>query len=388
MSRRPAAWLAAAFFAATLGQPLHADFAAVDPVPAATLLLPYFEVDLDDVNGESTSFRVANSSPLPVIAHVVLWTDWAIPTFGFEIYLDGNGAVDVDLREVFAGRLPAPVPFVLAARTSGGGIPFDPCSPPFLDIDEMQHLATSHSGLASPGFGNRCAGAAFGDGHARGFATVDVLEGCTNLLPTSASYFEDEAIVDDVLWGTFAQIDRSQGTSAGELLVPLEAVGFDPGFSFYTNIAASGGSDGREPLPPQWSAPFFDDPTRSTEVVVWRDPGESTVPQPCGTEPTWFPLTSGQVRLYDDGGSPVDVTAFEPFPLATNRVTVGASELPTPPGFTLGMIRLNLAALILEAAQTSGIFIPPAPQAYMWVLHHHGAGEAAAQAASTLVPPP
>jgi hypothetical protein len=115
-------------------------------VPASTLLLPYFEVDLDDVNGESTSFRVANSSPLPVIAHVVLWSDWAIPTFGFEIYLDGNGAVDVDLHEVFAGRLPAPVPFVFAARTSGG-IPIDPCSSPFLDIDEVQHLTSSHSGL-------------------------------------------------------------------------------------------------------------------------------------------------------------------------------------------------------------------------------------------------
>lgn len=46
--------------------------------PAATLLLPYFEIDLQ--NGEQTSlFTITNVSRYSQIAHVTLWTDCAFP---------------------------------------------------------------------------------------------------------------------------------------------------------------------------------------------------------------------------------------------------------------------------------------------------------------------
>ena len=44
--------------------------------PAATLLLPYFEVDLQ--NGDQTTlFTITNVSRYSQIAHVTIWTDWA-----------------------------------------------------------------------------------------------------------------------------------------------------------------------------------------------------------------------------------------------------------------------------------------------------------------------
>lgn len=45
--------------------------------PAATLLLPYFEVDLGGAPGSqrTTIFSVTNVSPLPQIARVTLWSD-------------------------------------------------------------------------------------------------------------------------------------------------------------------------------------------------------------------------------------------------------------------------------------------------------------------------
>src|SRR5688572_33507931 len=52
------------------------DSCDIGVTPAATLLLPYFEVDLDAANGsgETTLFTITNTSNLDQIAHVTLWT--------------------------------------------------------------------------------------------------------------------------------------------------------------------------------------------------------------------------------------------------------------------------------------------------------------------------
>ena len=46
-------------------------------MPAATLLLPYFDVDLDDPFNETTLITVVNVANFDRIAHVTLWTDRA-----------------------------------------------------------------------------------------------------------------------------------------------------------------------------------------------------------------------------------------------------------------------------------------------------------------------
>src|ERR1041384_5043915 len=91
---------------AVLSGPANALICTVDDVPAATLLLPYFEVDLDDPNGINTLFSINNASATAVLAHVVLWSDLSVPTFDFNIYLTGYDVQTVSIRDIFNGTVP------------------------------------------------------------------------------------------------------------------------------------------------------------------------------------------------------------------------------------------------------------------------------------------
>src|SRR5712691_1669776 len=69
------------------------DSCDIGTAPAATLLLPYFEVDLSSKPdlARTTVFSVTNVSPIPQIARVTVWTDWAYPVIGFSLFLTGYG---------------------------------------------------------------------------------------------------------------------------------------------------------------------------------------------------------------------------------------------------------------------------------------------------------
>src|SRR5262249_6781405 len=86
--------------------PIAAVVCTLDRVPAATLLLPYFEVDLDRPNGRTTLMSVVNASGQPRLAHVVLWTDLGVPTLTLDLFLTGYDVQTLNLRDLFAGRLP------------------------------------------------------------------------------------------------------------------------------------------------------------------------------------------------------------------------------------------------------------------------------------------
>ena len=62
-----------------LGGQAFAVFNAADPVPAATLLLPYFEVNLADcdtvASHVNTLFSINNASATAILAHVTVWSD-------------------------------------------------------------------------------------------------------------------------------------------------------------------------------------------------------------------------------------------------------------------------------------------------------------------------
>jgi hypothetical protein len=77
-------------------------------LPAATLLFPYFEVDLTSQSGDTATFTVTNVSPEERIAHVTLWTNRAYPVIDFNIYLTGYDVQSIDLRDVLMGRLGPP----------------------------------------------------------------------------------------------------------------------------------------------------------------------------------------------------------------------------------------------------------------------------------------
>ena len=111
--------------------PAAAVICTSDTVPAATLLLPYFEVDLNNPNGVTTLFSINNGSAQAVLTQVVIWSDLAVPVLGFHLYLTGYDTQAINLRDiVLNGNLPQ--------TASAGQDPNDTISPkgPFSqDID-------------------------------------------------------------------------------------------------------------------------------------------------------------------------------------------------------------------------------------------------------------
>ncbi len=82
--------------------PARAAVCDLEPVPAATLLLPYFEVGPD----VDTIFSIHNATPEATLALVTLWTDWGAPTIWFNVFFTGFDVVRIDLADVFEGDIP------------------------------------------------------------------------------------------------------------------------------------------------------------------------------------------------------------------------------------------------------------------------------------------
>src|ERR1051325_5133543 len=84
-----------------LGGQAFALIGTIDDVPAATLLLPYFEVDLNSAHGINTLFSINNASATAVLAHVTVWTDQSVPALDFDVYLTGYDVQTISLRDIF-----------------------------------------------------------------------------------------------------------------------------------------------------------------------------------------------------------------------------------------------------------------------------------------------
>src|SRR5438105_1162117 len=80
------------------------DTCDISVAPAATLLLPYFEVDFKSsaATARTTLFTITNVSYIPQIAHVVVWTDWSFPALDFNIFLTGYDVQPINLYDIFA----------------------------------------------------------------------------------------------------------------------------------------------------------------------------------------------------------------------------------------------------------------------------------------------
>ncbi len=90
-----------------LGGRAEATICTVDEVPAATLLLPYFQLDLSNPNGLTTLFSINNASATAVLAHVVVWSDLSVPVLDFNVYLTGYDVQSINLRDIIVnGALP------------------------------------------------------------------------------------------------------------------------------------------------------------------------------------------------------------------------------------------------------------------------------------------
>lgn len=271
------------------------DSCDISTAPAATLLLPYFEVDFSSVatSARTTLFTITNTSRLPQIAHVVLWTDWSFAALDFNIFLTGYDVQSINLYDIFQRGVIAPVSASLSGTSIsnaalspvgvGGPGGNQPNAVPAINTANPNH---NHSGTQSdvtnacvqlPGnlgqylldlqtvFTKGTAGTIIGAGcgsfhlggvhaNAIGYITVDVDSTCSTSLP-GPGYSGNEMLFDNVLIGDYQDVNPNSTTgnyAGGNPMVHIRAipeggpVGSNPGtnlpFTFYDRYNNGGNS--------------------------------------------------------------------------------------------------------------------------------------------------
>lgn len=251
--------------------------------PAATLLLPYFEVETTRhvSDAANTIFTVINTSRLPQIARVTIWSDYGYPVLWFNVYMTGYDVQPVSLYDVLAlGRLPQTTNNTPAGGRSASSNPVllaDSCSMPPGVSDPV--LASVRTMLTT---GVRDAGACrVGGSHANaaGYVTIDLVRSCSTLSPLDISYYSHVLAHDNVLTGDYEYVfpDRGRGNYAGGS--PLVHIKSTPAGSmrttFYDRFTPPGARtiDRRQPLPSMFAARFIQGGTTQfeTDLVIWRE---------------------------------------------------------------------------------------------------------------------
>jgi hypothetical protein len=359
-----------------------AEICTIDDVPAATLLLPYFEVDLNDPNGVTTLFSVNNASASAAVAHVTVWTDLSVPVLDFDIYLTGFDVQTMNMRDVVNGILPFTAddgadPGDTADPNDGisnqGDMSQDinfpgstgPCVAPSytpLGAGFVQgHLIPALTGNAS-NIAN-CVGVNYGDGIARGYVTVDSVTQCNLDFPSTPGYFTGVADFRNILWGDYFYVDTANNFAQGETLVHIEAcvpgngfigyVGNGAGhcpfgvgdFTFYSRYVGNTGVDQREGLASEFAVRYvqggaFDG---GTDYIVWRDSRSTDIvggPCPAENDFAWYPLNQELVVAFDEEENSEELcfttSDVSPptggqetcFPIEAGRYNVASSAVP------------------------------------------------------------
>lgn len=343
--RKRRLWLLSLAALVFLAGPAVAELCTIDAVPAATLLLPYFEVDLADPDGVDTLFSINNASNEPTVAHITLWGDWSRPTIAFNVFLTGYDVETFSLRDMFVGgNLPItshatndPMDLISPHGNNAqwDSDPDEPTNPLFPGCDANLPIGTNpvlvptppffadfigrirrgHTGQPMDGVGtDECVGADYGDNIARGYITIDNSVDCSLLFPNESGYFAAPGFDSKVnqLWGDWFIINGGSGMAQGDSLVHIEAdpsSGFAAGdYTFYGRYVDGLATDQREPLATTWAARYFNGGgfDGGTDLLVWRDSKCDTTAmsylcsdQPGNNGPPWFPLDETQVVAFD-----------------------------------------------------------------------------------------
>jgi hypothetical protein len=307
------------------------DSCDISVAPAATLLLPLFEVDLAAAAGagQTTVFTVTNVTAAPQIAHVTLWTDWAYPLLTFNLFLTGYDTQTINLYDVLVRDVVAPAgpgtsstnflvsphapqgsvgafsaplsnlsnPNILAEAVMEGGSCSGTKLPGVLPVDLMNAVRTAlTTGLYNPANvpGAGCGNARIGSTHAtaRGYVTIDVVNTCSTRLPDDREYIVQDLLFDNALTGDYEQLDADTTVgnfAAGNPMVHLRAIpeggaaGSDPGtslpYTFYDRTMAGSAPsfsqtfDRRQPLPSVFAARWIEGPVNGfqTNFTIWRE---------------------------------------------------------------------------------------------------------------------
>jgi hypothetical protein len=386
-----------------LAAPAMAVICTVDAVPAATLLLPYFEVDLNNPNGLTTLFSVNNASATAILVHVVMWSDLSVPVLDFNIYLTGYDVQSVNLRDIIVnGNMPQtasagqdPNDTISPKGQFSQDINFASCTgalpPPPLPSFFTAHLQAALTGKPSAILKGLCAGQALGDNIARGYITMDTVTNCSLRFPGDAGYFASggsgDATNQNVMWGDWFIVNSVQNFAEGGDLVHIEASATNPAtstagrYTFYGRYDAWTAVDNREPLATEFAARYLNGGPFSggTSLLCWRDSkvnqGPFTCPATPGLRPAWYPLGQEGIVIFDEQEHPVVPQTFPfspqpptgsltPCPAETQRVQINGPAFPVP--FSFGWLFMDMNTTVAAAGANPPVD-PAAAQA--WIIY-------------------
>ncbi len=324
--------------------PAAAELCTIDAVPAATLLLPHFAVDLSKLSkpkrAETTTLVLQNIDASPAMVRVTLWTDLSVPTLAFDLYLTGYDVEEITVHELFRGNIP---PHKVPEELDNGL-----CAPD--GLTEAGALRDAHAGRPVGAYGGRCAGFDHGDRNARGYITIDNVNRCGDLFPSDSGYFGSGGVASNAnfLTGQIRNNNRKGKYAEIEPLVHIEAANNVAGsYTFYGRYVNYDGSDRREPLGTTWSALYALGASRTT-LEVWRDSGAVQEPFQCDQVGVqgWYPMNETQVVPFNQDSDAeeicFDISAgpVHCFPLESGAYTFGSGKLAT--SFQEGWVYLNL----------------------------------------------
>jgi hypothetical protein len=368
--------------------------------PAATLLLPYFEVALPKKpngkqKGVNTRFTINNADATAILAHVTIWSDLAVPVLVFDVYLTGYDSETIDLFEVIHGRLPQtasvgqdPGDEISPHGPVSQDINFASCNsaglpPAVLPEGSVEHLRASLTGQPSPLFGNNCLGHDYAEKKplARGFVTVDTVNQCSLVFPSDPGYLGIIPTFQNYMFGEWYITDKKGVYGDNLVAIRADPTEFVPGdYTFYSRYVADTAIDGRHPLATSWAGRYSNDPKDplfpgGTEVIAWRDPKLPQNAFNCSVPPPFYPMAQQQVVAFDDEENvegleipavpPIPPGIILPFPGVTQKIAVGDEQLPVT--FPRGFLIMDLSTTVV--GQTTNAVDPLAAQSFVTMVH-------------------
>ncbi len=330
--------------------------------PAATLLLPYFEVDINapQTTAQTTLFTITNVTQIPQIAHVTVWTDLSFPVLDFNIFLTGYDVQGINLYDVIARGFVAsttgtsiqssisPVgdrSLVNIANPNFGPNVVSDCS--ILPGPIPSNILADVRTALTTGRTVACGSSAVGLTHtnAIGYVTIDVAATCSVALPIESTYYSSELLFDNTLIGDYQQINPNPATgnyAGGNPLVHIRAIpeGGPAGVAVLTNLSYTFYDrytvgqvvrtiDRRQPLPVAWAARFIQGGTGAfnTNFKIWREGVTGPAPVSCTAyQRNGLTGTEMQVRdivRFDEHENPtVNASAVRVSPVQTTTVVL------------------------------------------------------------------
>jgi hypothetical protein len=302
-------------------------------LPAATLLVPYFEVELTNPRGVNTLLTITNVSNVEQIAHLTFWTDRAFPVVDFNVYLTGYDVQSISLYDVIVHGQIAPA-YGTGFEDTGSPegdysrdnalVREETCRslPMQMHEEYKKRMQRAFTTGTVPALGSHpsCVGVGGEHANATGYVTIDVASSCGTTLPSDPEYYR-ELLYDNVLTGDYQLIDRENQSARGGPMVHIRAIpeggtveeraaapetyGSNFPRTFYGRYQRGTPRDGRQPLPSQFAAQWTSGgPGQlATEYSIWRE-GSERAGAGCGSWARNAEIPVAEIVRFDEDENP------------------------------------------------------------------------------------